>query len=35
LVGIAAVMKIFGCMCKKCVGVCSSCCPDSKVEGGM
>lgn len=25
LVGVAAVMKIFGCKCKKCLGACESC----------
>ena len=38
LVGIAAVMKIFGCRCKKCMGgACESCIPgaDTKTEGGM
>jgi uncharacterized membrane protein YuzA (DUF378 family) len=25
LVGVAAVVKIFGCKCKKCVAACSSC----------
>lgn len=33
LVGVAAVMKVVGCRCKKCVsGVCE---PDVKVEGKM
>ena len=41
LVGVAAVMKIFGCRCKKCVAACASCesCgPDNtenKVPGNM
>lgn len=26
LVGIAAVIKIFGCRCKKCVEACAACC---------
>jgi len=34
LVGVAAVMKIFGCKCKKCMGACS-CGTDGKVEGSM
>ncbi len=25
LVGVAAVMKIFGCRCKKCMGACAEC----------
>ena len=25
VVGLAAIMKIFGCKCKKCMGSCSSC----------
>ena len=35
LVGVAAVMKIFGCKCKKCAGVCDSSPADSKVSGSM
>ncbi|OGI75577.1 hypothetical protein A3C67_00610 [Candidatus Nomurabacteria bacterium RIFCSPHIGHO2_02_FULL_42_19] len=37
LVGVAGVMKLFGCKCKKCrEGVCSACAPDgSKTEGNM
>jgi len=34
LVGVAAVMKIFGCRCGKCKAGCASCMPD-KVEGQM
>jgi|SRR3989344_2431071 len=35
LVGIAAVVKIFGCRCSKCAGVCHACGPAAKTEGGM
>lgn len=35
LVGVAAVVKIFGCKCKKCQVACAECCVDPKVEGGM
>jgi uncharacterized membrane protein YuzA (DUF378 family) len=35
LVGIAAVMSIFGCKCKKCAEACASCGTDSKEEGSM
>ncbi len=35
LVGVAAVMKIFGCKCKKCMAACVACCTDNKVEAGM
>lgn len=37
LVGVAAVMKIFGCRCKKCMAACASCGTgsDNKVEGSM
>ncbi len=31
LVGVAAVMKVFGCGCKKC----TACLVDSKMQGGM
>lgn len=34
LVGVAAVMKIFGCKCKKCIDACKSCDTDSKTEEG-
>ncbi|HTE48765.1 MAG TPA: DUF378 domain-containing protein [Candidatus Paceibacterota bacterium] len=35
LVGIAAIMKLIGCKCKKCrEGVCESCGSDTKVEAG-
>lgn len=36
LVGVAAVMKILGCKCQKCIEVCASCTScgnDSKTEG--
>ncbi len=35
LVGVAAVMEIFGCKCKKCVDACASCGSDNKTEGAM
>lgn len=35
LVGVAAVMKIFGCKCKKCAAGCASCGTDTKAEGSM
>ncbi len=35
LVGVAAVMKIFGCKCKKCMAACASCCTDTKDGGSM
>ena len=36
LVGLAALMKIFGCKCKKCMSCsCGSCTPDNKMQGGM
>ncbi len=35
LVGVAGVMEIFGCKCKKCAEACASCSADSKEEGGM
>ncbi len=35
LVGIAAVMNIFGCKCKKCVEACASCGSGNKSEGAM
>lgn len=38
LVGIAAIMKIFGCKCAKCKEACASCCATedaSKSEGNM
>ena len=35
LVGIAAIMKIFHCRCKKCMSACGSCGADSKTEGTM
>lgn len=35
LVGVAAVMKIFGCRCKKCVDMHANCCGVEKMEGKM
>ena len=36
LVGVAAVMKIFGCKCKKCMSACASCAvPPTSTEGSM
>lgn len=35
LVGVAALMKIFGCKCKKCATECASCGTDTKTEGSM
>jgi len=36
LVGIAGVMKLFGCRCNKCVGgLCSVCGVEGKMEGGI
>lgn len=35
LVGVAAIMKIFGCKCRKCMAVCASCGTDNKAEGSM
>ncbi len=35
LVGVAAVVKIFGCRCKKCMERCVSCAVDEKVEEKM
>jgi uncharacterized membrane protein YuzA (DUF378 family) len=32
LVGIAALVKIFGCRCKKCKAACASCAAEGKVE---
>jgi len=32
LVGLAAVLKIFGCRCKKCKAACAACAVDGKVE---
>ena len=34
LVGVAGVMKIFGCKCKKCAGACASCVAPSTNTGG-
>ena len=34
LVGLAALLKIFGCRCKKCMGVCGTC-DDSGAEKKM
>lgn len=35
LVGVAAIMKIVGCKCKKCMAACASCSADSKAGGNM
>ena len=35
LVGIAAVMKIFGCKCKKCMAACATCGDSAKTEDSM
>jgi uncharacterized membrane protein YuzA (DUF378 family) len=38
LVGVAAIMKIFGCKCAKCKAACTACmsgAPEEKVEGQM
>ena len=37
LVGLAAIVKVFGCRCKKCVEAHATCCggSDNKVEGSM
>lgn len=35
LVGVAAVVKIFGCRCKKCMTTCANCGTDGKMEGSM
>lgn len=35
LVGVAAVLKIFGCKCKKCMEACATCATDGKMEGKM
>ncbi len=35
LVGVAAVMKIFGCKCEKCSSACNSCGTDNKTAGTM
>ena len=35
LVGVAAVMKLFGCRCRKCMAACASCVEDNKMGGGM
>jgi uncharacterized membrane protein YuzA (DUF378 family) len=36
LVGLAAIVKIFGCRCKKCMEACASCCvADGKMENKM
>ncbi len=32
LVGIAALVKIFGCRCKKCKAACAACAADEKME---
>ena len=35
LVGVAGVMKIFGCKCSKCKAACAACGTDSKMGGDM
>lgn len=35
LVGVAGVMAIFGCKCKKCIEACASCDAGNKSEGAM
>lgn len=35
LVGLAAVVKIFGCRCAKCKAACAACAVDGKMEGQM
>lgn len=35
LVGIAALVSIFGCKCSKCKEACASCSVDGKTGGGM
>lgn len=35
LVGVAAVMKIFGCRCKKCMEACATCSAGEKAEVKM
>ncbi len=35
LVGIAAVMKIFGCKCKKCMEACATCSAGGDMNKGM
>ncbi len=36
LVGVAALVSIFGCKCRKCTGgVCKDCAPGDKMEGQM
>ncbi len=35
LVGIAAVVKLFGCRCKKCMGACATCGAEPKAMGGI
>ncbi len=34
VVGVAAVAKIFGCKCKKCMGACATCSAETKPEEG-
>ena len=35
LVGLAAVMSIFGCKCKKCMAACAACSADNKMGSSM
>ena len=35
LVGVAAVVSIFGCKCKKCMAGCATCGADNKTESSM
>ena len=35
LVGVAAIINIFGCRCKRCAGACGSCCDDSGADKKM
>lgn len=35
LVGLAAVMKIFGCRCKKCMAACATCCNTESMDKKM
>ena len=35
LVGVAAVVEIFGCKCKECMAACAACSPDNKMADGM
>jgi uncharacterized membrane protein YuzA (DUF378 family) len=35
LVGVAALMSLFGCKCGKCKSACTTCVVPGKMEGGM